>query len=97
MKYAGYWFACLPEDLRREAEEELQKLEAVQPFLDGFSRLQAGEKLMTDRPDGHCAIRSLDTPLVDKGFYFNLYNNQRNTNLTCWYEDDAVFRFEPEL
>lgn len=70
--------------------------------------------LYYDQPDGHCAIRSLDAPLVgmgapavvyfnrlqpslDKGFYFNLYNNQWNTNFTYWYEDDAVFRFELEL
>jgi len=32
-------------------------------------------------------------PILDKGFYFNLYNNIWGTNFPMWYEEDGRFRF----
>lgn len=33
-------------------------------------------------------------PSINKGIYFNLFNNQWGTNFPMWYSDDAKFRFE---
>lgn len=34
------------------------------------------------------------TPNLNKGMHFNLYNNIWGTNFPMWYEDDGLFRFE---
>lgn len=35
----------------------------------------------------------LEQPQLEKGVWFNLFNNMWNTNFPMWYEEDALFRF----
>lgn len=36
-------------------------------------------------------------PDLEKGFYFNLFNNRWNTNFPLWCKDDGFFRFEMKM
>ena len=35
----------------------------------------------------------LEQPRLDKGVWFNLFNNMWNTTFPLWYGEDALFRF----